>query len=340
MDVKIKLSDVTKQYDFHKSKADKLKSFFSFRTKTLAPKFWALRGVSLTVEAGESIGLIGVNGSGKSTLSNIIAGVIPQTTGAVMVNGETSIISIGAGLKWELTGKENIVLKLLMSGLKNQEINELMDDIIAFSELGELISQPVKSYSSGMKSRLGFSIAVYTNPDIIVIDEALSVGDETFYQKCVNRMMAFKEQGKTIVFVSHSLGQIEKLCDKAAWIHHGELKEYGATKAVVDAYKTYTHWYKGLAQEEKNKYLETKKTERMQFVPDDQVASHINEKQSNYYNGSKLEVMSKPHLLMIVGSLALLVMLFYIHIISFTPEVDCYETGTDCYEIEIGMDLR
>jgi len=327
MGAKIKLSAVTKQYDFHKSKSDKLKSFFSFKNKTSAPKFWALRGVSLTVENGESIGLIGVNGSGKSTLSNIIAGVIPQTTGEVVINGETSIISIGTGLKWELTGRENIVLKLLMSGLRNQEITALMNDIISFSELGELVNQPVKSYSSGMRSRLGFSIAVYTNPDIIIIDEALSVGDETFYQKCVNRMMEFKEQGKTIVFVSHSLGQIEKLCDKVAWIHHGELKEYGETKSVIDSYKQYTNWYKALEQKDKDSYLEIKKTERMQFTPD-KTMRNIQE--------NKLELMSVPHLLMIIGSLALLIVLFYIQVNPFSiEEVDCYEAEIECNEVGV-----
>jgi len=315
MDVKIRLCEVTKQYDFHKSKSDKLKSFFSFKNKTSAPKFWALRGVSLTVGAGESIGLIGVNGSGKSTLSNIIAGVIPQTTGSILINGETSIISIGTGLKWELTGKENIVLKLLMSGLKNQEISDLMNDIISFSELGELVNQPVKSYSSGMRSRLGFSIAVYTNPDIIIIDEALSVGDETFYQKCVNRMMDFKAQGKTIVFVSHSLGQIEKLCDKTAWIHHGELKEFGDTKPVVEAYKSYTKWYKSLSQAEKDSYLETKKVERMSFKPEtvEEMKSIVTDR-AGYYNENKLEVIPLSHLLMIIGTIILLVALFYVHI--------------------------
>ena len=315
MDVKIRLSDVTKQYDFHKSKSDKLKSFFSIKRSSSSPKFWALRGVSLTVESGESVGLIGVNGSGKSTLSNIIAGVIPETTGSVVVNGETSIISIGTGLKWELTGRENIVLKLLMSGLKNQEIDELMDDIISFSELGELINQPVKSYSSGMRSRLGFSIAVYTNPDIIIIDEALSVGDETFYQKCVHRMMDFKAQGKTIVFVSHSLGQIEKLCDKTAWIHHGELKEFGDTKSVIEAYKNYTKWYKSLSQTDKNSYLETKKVERMSFEPEavEEIKSIVEDK-VGYYNENKLEVISLSHLLMIIGTIILLVALFYVHV--------------------------
>lgn len=305
MDVKIELIDVTKQYDFHKAKSDKLKAFFSFKTRTTTPKFWALQGVSLTVKEGESVGLIGVNGSGKSTLSNIIAGVIPQTTGHVTINGETSIISIGAGLKGELTGTENIVLKLLMSGLKNQEIDNLMSDIIAFSELGELISQPVKSYSSGMRSRLGFAIAVYTNPDIIIIDEALSVGDETFYQKCVNRMMTFKEQGKTIVFVSHALAQIEKICDKVAWIHHGQLKEYGDAKPVIESYKTYVAWYKALKESERLDYLEHKKTQRMTFKPTGIV---------NHQNGNKLEVMSSLHLALIICALVALVGLFYVHV--------------------------
>lgn len=313
MDVKIELSGVTKQYDFYKTKSDKLKSFFSFKNSKNVPKFWALRGISLSIVAGQSVGFIGVNGSGKSTLSNIIAGIIPQTTGTLNINGETSIISIGTGLKAELTGQENIKLKLLMSGLKNQEILELAPDIVAFSELGDLINQPVKTYSSGMKSRLGFSIAVYTNPDIIIIDEALSVGDETFYQKCVNKMLEFKEEGKTIVFVSHALGQIEKLCDKTAWIHHGALKEFGDSKEVIASYRKYTDWYKKMPEKERKKYLEERKVERMQNPIGIEDSKDINK--LNYQN--KLETMSLPDLLLIIVSFILLSALIYLHVIRF-----------------------
>lgn len=290
---------MTKQYDLYKQKSDKIKAFFRIN-KQSTPKFWALRGISFQVNSGEAIGLIGINGSGKSTLSSIIAGIVPPTTGMVELNGETSIISIGAGLKNELTGVENIRLKTLMSGLTNQEIDNIMNDIIAFSDLGEFIDQPVKSYSSGMRSRLGFSIAVHMNPDIIIIDEALSVGDETFYQRCVDRIMEFKAQGKTIIFVSHSLSQIRKLCDKVAWLHHGELKSFGTTSEVVAEYQQFIKWYKDLDKNEQKDYLTNQKMQQKQF----DIKTYFNETvqeltstgEPNYSEEQVNEIFYKNHI--------------------------------------------
>lgn len=266
-DIKVSVSHVTKQYDLYKQKSDKVKAFFKLNKKEVA-HFWALRGVSFQVLSGEAVGLIGINGSGKSTLSNIIAGIIPQTTGKLEINGETTIISIGAGLKPQLTGLENIRLKGLMSGLTNLEIDAVIEEIISFSDLGDFVHQPVKNYSSGMRSRLGFSIAVHANPDILIIDEALSVGDETFYQRCVDKIMDFKTQGKTIFFVSHSLGQIKKICDKVAWMHNGELKEFGPTEKVVNDYQKFINWYKALNKKEQKEYLAKQKVLQKQFSID------------------------------------------------------------------------
>ncbi|GEL89446.1 ABC transporter ATP-binding protein [Pediococcus parvulus] len=278
-DYKIKLENVTKEYDLYQSKNDKLKTFFSFKKRKEIPHFWSLKGISLEVHPGEALGVVGVNGSGKSTMSNIVSGIIPQTTGFVDVRGDTSIVAISAGLKWSLTGLENIRLKGLMQGLTFQEIANVRDDIIDFADIGDFINQPVKDYSSGMRSRLGFAIAVHINPDILIIDEALSVGDDTFYQKCLNKIQEFKKEGKTIVFVSHSLKQVEMLCDRAAWIHFGELKMIGETKEVVSAYRKFSSDFKKLTAAERSKYQKDKKQLQLDFDIDEYEKSRIKEEQ-------------------------------------------------------------
>ncbi|QBO36747.1 ABC transporter ATP-binding protein [Periweissella cryptocerci] len=288
--LKVRARYVTKQYDLLVKKSDKVKALFNPFSNGLQ-SFWSLKGISFDVYEGETIGLIGVNGSGKSTLSNIISGIIPPTSGELEVNGETSIIAIGAGLRGQLTGRENIHLKSLMMGMTNSEIAQHMEDVINFADLGDFIDQPVKSYSSGMKSRLGFSIAAYDDPDILIIDEALSVGDETFYQKALDKMVEFREQGKTIFFVSHVMSQVEMFTDKTAWIQYGELKEFGPTAEVLAHYKEWNSWFKKLPKSEKGEYQAAQKELQKEFTVE-QLRKNIENDPEHDYSATDAKILT------------------------------------------------
>lgn len=234
-------NDVSKVYRLYKNQNERI--FDLLLGKKNLREFYALQGVSFEVRRGESVGLIGINGSGKSTLANLIGGVTEPTMGEISVAGEPALISIGAGLSPQLTGLENIEFKGLMMGLSKKQILQIRDDIIAFSGIDKFIDQPVKTYSSGMKARLGFSIAVNINPDIMIVDEALSVGDPTFSERCLERMNEFRKRGKTIFFVSHSLAQVEAFCSRVIWLDHGIQKANGATEEVLPMYRRFLSEY-------------------------------------------------------------------------------------------------
>ena len=214
--------------------------------------FYALRDISFQIPKGEVTGILGTNGSGKSTLAAILSGITGVDEGEVIINGEQSLAAINTGLNQQLTGLENIELKGALLGLSPHHIKEITEGVAEFSELGEFLYQPVKKYSSGMKSRLGFSINLCLDPDIMIIDEALSVGDRAFANKCLERMTELKnESGKTIIFISHSLAQVESFCDRAIWIEGGELKEYGGIGEVCAHYSDYAEYLNGLKGKEK-----------------------------------------------------------------------------------------
>ncbi len=203
-------------------------------------RFEALKGISFSLEQGKTLGIIGENGSGKSTLLKILAGISRPTSGIVEVNGRTSaLIELGAGFHPEISGRENIYINGMILGLKKREIEERYQQIVEFAELEEFIENPVKSYSSGMFMRLGFSIAINVNPDILLVDEVLAVGDAAFVPKCLDKIAEFKRQGKTIIFVSHDLTTVDKVCDEVIWMKNGRIEQQGYPKRVIDAYLEY-----------------------------------------------------------------------------------------------------
>jgi len=199
--------------------------------------FAALTGVTFNVREGSTFAVIGRNGSGKSTLLKLVAGISKPTSGIVEVNGRVSaLIELGAGFHPEITGRENVFINGIMLGLSKREISRLFDQIVEFAELDDFIDAPVKTYSSGMYMRLGFAVAIHVNPDVLLIDEVLAVGDEAFVHKCLDKISEFRRRGKTILLVTHSLGLVEKMADEALWLDNGEIRHRGDPKKVVDSY--------------------------------------------------------------------------------------------------------
>ncbi|MBX0313373.1 ABC transporter ATP-binding protein [Planococcus glaciei] len=234
MDSAVSVKDLTKKYSLYKDPWGPLKEVVT--RKKFHKDFYALRGVSLDFPKGASIGILGKNGSGKSTLLKVIAGITEPTSGMVEVRGSIVFLDVSSGIDSELSGYDNIFMKGTLMGYTKEEMLGKVNGIIEFSELGEFIGQPVKNYSAGMKSKLGFAISVNVDPDILIVDEALAVGDSQFRKKCMDKMNEFKEQGKTIIFVSHDNNAVESFCSKAAWIHQGELITYGDSKFVGSLY--------------------------------------------------------------------------------------------------------
>ena len=236
--VAIKVTNVSKIYKLYDTPAARMKDALGLARKKNYREHAALHDVTLEIKKGETVGIIGTNGSGKSTLLKIITGVIRQTEGEVEVDGRISaLLELGAGFNMEYTGIENVYLQGDMMGFSRQEIEQKMEDILGFADIGDFVHQPVKTYSSGMFVRLAFAVAINIEPEVLIVDEALSVGDVFFQAKCYRKFEEFKKQGKTILFVSHDLGSITKYCDRAILLNKGRKVMEGTPKEAVDRYK-------------------------------------------------------------------------------------------------------
>ena len=236
----IRLENISKRYLVHR-KRQLLSQWAWGRTRSADEPFWALRDVSFSVEEGEIVGIIGYNGAGKSTLLEIIVGVTAPASGTVERNGRIgAMLELGSGFHPDLTGAENIHLNAALLGMPREELRQKFDSIVAFGEIEEFIDEPVRTYSSGMLSRLGFSVAIHLDPKIIVLDEVLAVGDKNFQEKCSSKMGEFVNSGATVLLVSHSLPSVQKLCSRVIWLDHGRVKMDGATEDVVKEYEKHT----------------------------------------------------------------------------------------------------
>lgn len=238
--VRIEVNSVKKVFKLYSTPTDRVKEALSPFRKQYHREFYALKDVSFNIKSGETVGIVGKNGSGKSTLLKMLTGVLTPSSGTISIDGKVSaLLELGAGFNQEYTGIKNIYLNGTLMGYSKEEMDEKLDDIISFADIGDYINQPVKTYSSGMFVRLAFAVAINVDPDILIIDEALAVGDTRFQLKCMDKFLEFKEKGIAIIFVSHDINSIKKFCDRTIWINEGNLVEDGDTDTVTDKYLDY-----------------------------------------------------------------------------------------------------
>ncbi|MGH9110099.1 MAG: ABC transporter ATP-binding protein, partial [Acidimicrobiales bacterium] len=234
----VDVQDVSKRFRLYHEKYTSLKEKVIHAGRVPYEELWALRGVSFDVQEGETLGILGRNGSGKSTLLKCVCGVLQPTSGRVVVRGKLAgLLELGAGFQQELSGRENIYLNGSMLGLARREVDRMFDDIVEFAELGQFIDNQVKFYSSGMYVRLGFAVAVNVDPDVLVIDEVLAVGDERFQRKCIDRVKQFQREGRTILFVSHAPDQVRAICDRAVVLSDGQMIAIGTPGEAVRTFR-------------------------------------------------------------------------------------------------------
>ncbi len=236
-DAAVTVDHVSKRFRMYSERNDSLKSMVMRGKKSVHEDFWALKDVSFEVPHGTTFGLIGKNGSGKSTLLKCLAKILWPEEGSITARGkQASLLEVGSGFHPELSGRENVFLNGSILGMSRKEVTRKFDDIVSFSGVGHFIDQPVKNYSSGMYVRLGFSVAVAVTPDILVVDEVLAVGDATFQKRCREKFKEMKQDGRTVILVSHSMSTVKDMCDEVAWLNQGELKMIGKTDEIAKAY--------------------------------------------------------------------------------------------------------
>ena len=233
----IEVQDVYKTFDVYLDKANSIKEKLLFWKRNRKEIREVLKGINLNIKKGEAVALIGVNGSGKSTLLKLMTKIIYPNKGKIITRGKlTSLLELGAGFHADFSGRENIYFNASIFGLTKKEIDDRLEQIIEFSELRDYIDNPVRTYSSGMFMRLAFAVAINVDADILLVDEILSVGDQHFQEKCINKMKELKKEGKTMVFVTHSLGSAQELCDRSIWLSNGIIKMDGDTNAIIEKY--------------------------------------------------------------------------------------------------------
>lgn len=300
-EIAISLKNISKCYKRYARPVDRLKEIL-LPGKSHAQEFWALRNISLEVPRGETLGIIGQNGSGKSTLLQIIAGTLTPTTGQVFVNGRVSaLLELGSGFNPEFSGRQNVFFNGQILGLTRKEIEAKFDDIAAFAEIGDFIEHPVKTYSSGMVVRLAFAVIANTEPSILIVDEALAVGDTKFQARCMKRIRQLKEQGVTILFVSHDSGSVKMLCNSAILMNHGKMLERGEPKKIVN------HYIALLSSDNNEVEIENKKSEDIKLFPENNIELtddfvKNNKDSSLHRHGNKLAIIKSVQIIDLKGN--------------------------------------
>ena len=253
-DIAIKVENLSKVYKLYDKPIDRMKESLSLTKKKYSREHYALKNISFEVQKGETVGILGTNGSGKSTLLKLITGVLTPSSGQLEINGRISaLLELGAGFNPEYTGLENIYLNGTMMGYTREQMEERVNPIIEFADIGEFIYQPVKTYSSGMFARLAFAVAINVEPDILIVDEALSVGDMRFQIKCMNKMKQMMEGATTVLFVSHDINAIRRFCQKAIWINKGIMQSKGEVNTICDEYFDFLKREDGKYKDESSK---------------------------------------------------------------------------------------